>query len=308
MASKSMHYKPYPARLAVLGLLFIAGVWTKLVNAVEPSELKRVAPHVSSIKGVYYDKKNNHYQALSISGKGPRIIPTKKPIPVREFSNGTIKFILSAYPDSVDATKAIASQLRAYPSVPAALTKALSWLDIAAFPLTVELVAMVNGHSVYYRTPSQKAVPPIYLRFYDSLTEEQAENYATYVEPFGIGTFSHELFHFLARWKEFPRMNELREETYASLFGHCVAYPLIGHVESFHSNLRYGPDAFANPHKDLKKLRKQLKKARINGKVRLPKSAQAGMISKYYFQAVANDRVGDKIQSDRIPAFYLLDK
>jgi len=27
------------------------------------------------------------------------------------------------------------------------------------------------------------------------------------------------------------------------------------------------------------------------------------MISKYYFQAVANDRVGDKIQSDRIPAF-----
>ncbi len=35
----------------------------------------------------------------------------------------------------------------------------------------------------------------------------------------------------------------------------------------------------------------------------MPKSGQASLIRKYYFQAVADDRVGDKIQSDRILAF-----
>jgi len=301
MASKSMHYKPYPARLAVLGFLMLGLVWFSASFAMGKKQIKQLASHAPGIAGVSYYRFGNRYGTFSYSGSAPYFRPSEPPVPIRVFKQGPISIVLSADPNSVEATKAIANQLSLYPRLPAALAKALSWLGIAPFPLTIERV-LVSGRSVQYKSPLKKANPPIHLLFYKVVSKSTAPRYAEIAEPEDVQVFSHELFHFLSGYEKFPRMNELREETYASLFENCVAYPLIGHVESFHSNLRYGPDAFANPHKDLKKLRKQLKKARMNG-FPLVNSAKAGMISKYYFQAVANDRVGDKIQSDRIPAF-----
>ena len=283
--------------------VLVLGFWFSFsTHAVNVKKLEKTRPPGSMLSVLAY--KRNRYWTQSINGSGPMVTPDENSIPLAQFHDGLVTLEISADPTSLAAVKSVPEQLRYLPGLPAQINRALSWLGIEPFPLTIEVVLLaVPERSISYETPKRKAVPPIELRYYINLDEEEVKKFASYMGIILVETLPHELFHFIAKWKKFPtRRSELRSETYAHLFGKCAAYPLIQDIRGIPSNLVYEQDAFIHPEKDLKKLRKRVKSGRFNGH-KLPKSLVAQLISQYYFQAVAKNYTGKNIQSDRIPVF-----
>ncbi|GEM_PF-4635679 len=284
--------------------VFVLGFWLSFpTHAVNVKKLEKTRPPGSMLSVLAY--KRNRYWTQSINGSGPVMTPDENPIPLAQFQDGQVSLVISADPASLAAVKSMPGRLQYLPGLPAQINRALSWLGIEPFPLTIEVVLLaVPGRSISYETPKRKAVPPIELRYYINLDEEEVKKFASYMGIILVETLPHELFHFIAKWKKFPTIrSELRSETYAHLFGKCAAYPLIQDIRGIPSNLdEHDQTAFIYPEKDLKTLRKRLKSARLNG-YKLPKSVTAGAISRYYFQAVAKNYTGKNIQSDRIPVF-----
>ncbi len=271
--------------------------------AIGSAEIKKVSPLVSNIWAILYDSKRKLYWTRSVSGRGPAWDPFGKPALIKTFTDKSISLKVSAYPESIDSAKEITQELKLLPLLPQEITKAMHWLGIEHFPLEFEMVILANGYSVFHETNKRALVPPIILQFFVSVTEKQVRHFGKLIEPHFIDTLPHELFHLLVHLQDYPLKNELRNETYAHLFGKCVAYPLVEDVITVPVDLSLGKEAFLDPRKDLKKIRKKLRSARVNGKLKAPKSMKAEVISRYYFQAVANNRTGKKVQSPRIPEF-----
>jgi len=292
-----------PGYLVRLLFIFLVITFVSIANSARKEELKQVAQQGLTIKGVIFDRRKWVYSTFSASGHGPLFKPEDEAIHLAEFKSGSIRFVISAYPDSASQTRKVLDQVRFYPILPREIEKAVAWLGYSPAEITIELVILVGERSIFYETGKKPPIPPITLRFYESLDEEKVNNYASRVERFAVDGFPHELFHLLYQLNREPNTREIRKEAYAHLFGACVVYPLIKEAMIDKPiNMAITEDSFKNPTKDLAFIRKKIKK-QISGGNHIPTSMQGALISKYYFQAVANNHTGKKVQSDRIPAF-----
>ncbi len=247
--------------------------------------------------GVSFNRKRSKYLTFSgVSGK--KLFTTTSH--ARAFFSSyakDVRFNMLTYPEFDNFSKQLIPRIKYFQHLPKTIGKYIDLLEIKALDLTINYVVISNDNKVFKVTDWIPVSKKIDLTFYGNIHADQIEEFSKYVEPHMINTFPHELFHFLIGYQNHYKLKEIREEVFAHLFGRCVAYEIYPIIHGGMDTMQFSDDYFDDPVKDLKKLRKKMKKRKyFNSRI-------AEGVSLYYFQAIANNYSGENIHSDKIPKF-----
>lgn len=285
------------SKICWLHILFI--IFSTQSLAVKESKLKKVQGEYGYLFGIKYSTKERTYSTLSIvSGESEDLYEAKtEPVLLKKFSNDGISFALSTYEEFKAELMPLTQEVKYFNSLPIALDDYLKILNVEPFEVSINYVLISSPKSIYTDSIKRLAQGEIILSFIDNIYKIKINNFSENVEKYVLSTLAHEYFHFLAKHLRFVKMNELRSEVYASLFGHCVAYSINPEIIR---GIKAGPfpdHVFIDYKKDIRKIAQQLKKRG------LIKSTIASIMSEYYFRAIANNKSGVNISSKKIPQF-----
>jgi len=278
---------------------FSLALFFSSASAIEKNTVKEVFKKYDYILGVIYDKRKNVYSTLSaISGKEVEFYQfDSKPVLLKKFSEDTVSVSLLTYPEFFSKFKHIRNKSKYFEKLPVALNQYIQLLKIEPFDMSIEYRLITSPKSIFKESEKKAAKGKIKLIFYDNINNEQISNFSKFVEKYMISTLAHEVFHFLSGYSSLERMNELREEVYADLFGNCLTYEIYPEVITGLTIEKFPQHYFRDTKKDLKEIRKSYKKAGYM------KSTVATVIAHYYFRAVSQKHFEEKIQSKNIPKF-----
>jgi hypothetical protein len=244
-------------------------------------ETKKSESPLDIILGVKFSHNKKKYSTFSITHSGLDFdFKNKKTMALTTFSSAHTKIILSTYPEFLNQIKPIVNGLVYFKKLTSEIDIYIKKLNINDVNLTFNIIILPSKYGVYYESDKELiGSKDIEFTFITSILDKALRNPSQEYEAKLLNYFPHELLHYLDIYAKFPKMNSLRNETYASLFGTCVAYNVIPDISD--GVILTFPDYFFN---DIH-------------------SEKGNVIARYYFQAVANNRTGENIQSDNIPKF-----
>jgi len=299
--TKFIHFKNDPA---VYGWVIFCSYILLISNLSFAGNIKKTNNKVLTINSIYsvkYNKLRKTYTTISrVIGGEKQYEPEGLPILLKTFRSANTTINLLTFENLKSQVQTKTKNILYLDKAPPIIEKYLNLIGIQAFPITFNLILIPNEYDFYYESQTKSTKGTIELSFVSPVVIDSP------LQLFELRTLSvipHELFHFLGKHdKKIPRMNLLREETYAHLFGQCAAYELNPVIMD--SMILNFPDYFfKEPNEDFPKVIKKLKKGKLNTDTEFPKSHLGRAFSRYYFQAVANERNGEKIISERIPKF-----
>ena len=279
--------------IAVLALLYPLNCF-----ALSEKKIESVTNHGVTMAAVIYDRKKDTYATISsFSQEKPQYKFNKNTVTLASYNYGKIKFSFNTFQEFKRNFDPIHNKITHYKKLPKAIHNYLSILNIPDFDLEISYYLIPNKFGMYYKSKERKANDKVSLEFINSLSREAISQFTLNFENFTLGTTPHELFHFIMRYKKYPKIKELREEIYASIFGECVAYSINSKIKPKLDILEFPNSFYKNPTNDLKKIRKKIKKAKLIN------SRFGKIIALYYFQAIAKNHSGVNIHSNNIPKF-----
>ncbi len=271
------------------------------LNGVFAKKIKDLNENWSIAMSVKYNKISKSYTIESRTIGEVQYKIKENAVVLRQIVNGHVTVKLQTYPEFVDQIKPINYDLKYLNALSAEIEKYINYLELKPFDLAFNLIILPENYGLLYSEKIKpRSLQPVELTFIATLPKGQNG-----IEMLGLKVVSllpHELFHFLANYENLDRMNLLRNETYAHIFGECVAYevnPVIndGMVLTF-------PDYFyRDTDEDFIKVKSEMKKDAFVRDSMFPKSLLGRSLARYYFQAVANNYTGQNISSDKIPKF-----
>ncbi len=249
------------------------------------------------ILGIKLSKDGEQFNTFSLNNGVLSYDTNKEKNLLKEFSAYNTKLKLFTYPQFFSNLESLIDDFEKFIYFGRVIDKYLNILNINQFRPSFNIVVIPNNYKINHESNiTDIKNSDVVFDFETSLPKNLNIHSIQKYEDRLVQFLSHELFHFLVEYADFGKMKLIRNETYASLFGACVAYELVPNI-SDDIVLNFPEYFFENPLSDFKQVRKKIKKDR------LPPSASGNVLSRYYFQAVANNRTGENISSDKIPKF-----
>ncbi len=270
-----------------------------LSQAMDLKEIEQQVDYYTNMYmfGVDFNLKRTKYLTVSgVSGK-KLYIPKSKPEVFFSSYAEPIRFNMLTYPQFYEVSNEIKPKIKYLKLLSRKISTYMKLLDIKPISLTVNYTIISNNNKIFNVSQWMPIKSSIDLTFYDNIHSDQLDNFSKYVEKHLIETLPHELFHFFIGYQNQYRISEIREEVYAHLFGKCVAYEIYPQISYAMDQMKFSNEYFIKPKKDLKKLRKDMKKKKYFT------SRIAEVIALYYFQVIAKNYSGVNIHSDNISKF-----
>ena len=291
---KSSAYKFFICWVFVIGILI-----TDNCFGLTEKKIHKKIKKFDYIMAVVFDRKKNKYSTISsTNGTKEYSVVNKNSIIFASFTSNKITVNIGTYHEFENEITLSKDNIKSYKHIPEMLNQYFNLLQVKAFELNINILLIPQEYKVYYKSKAKPAKDRINLTFINNINQHlQGKDFSSTFERYTLDLFPHEVFHFVAGYSHFVKMNELREETYASIFGHCVEYSINKDVFPDIDVLNFPDYFFTEPKKDLIKVRKKISKSHVL------KSRFGNMISLYYFQAIANNHSGENIHSDKIPKF-----
>jgi hypothetical protein len=261
-------------------------------------EIKKSESSLEIVLGVKFSHNKKKYSTFSMTHSGLEFdFNNKNPVKITTFSSVHTKFVLSTYPEFLNQINPIVNDLVYFKKLTSEIDSYIKKLNIDNINLTFYLVILPSKYGVYYESDTKLiGSKDIDFTFITPISDKALRNPSQEYEAKLLNYFPHELLHYLDVYTKFPKMTSLRSETYASLFGTCIAYNVLPNISD--EMVLTFPNYFFNEiQADLNRIRKSTKKDKM------PSSATGNVIARYYFQAVSNNRTGENIHSDKIPKF-----
>lgn len=267
-------------------------------NNLIAGKIKNVKGHWNSVYSVSFNKKSNTYKTVSrIIGKEIYEIKEDSKL-LAIYGENNVQIKLYTYDEFFNKIKENIIGINYINRLSQVVDEYIELLKIKLFNLTFSIILLPKGYDLQYESKWLKATNNIEFTFVANIDYSFVDQF----ELLLIRTLPHELFHFLVLYADIGRMSLLRNETYAHLFGQCVSYELNPVIQD--EIKLYFPDYFfKEPEQDFPKVLKKLKKDPFFKKNLFPKSHIGQSLARYYFQAVADERNGDRISSEKIPKF-----
>jgi len=270
-------------------------------NVVFADKVKDLNENWNIAMFIEHHKRSNSYTTHSRTVGEIQYTIKDQPTILKQIGEGNVKINLLTYPEFVDAINPRVSDLKYIDILGSKIEEYFNYLELKPFKLEFNLILLPENYGLLH---SSKKKPynqlPIDLTFVVTLPDgiHGKESLALQL----IRILPHETFHILVGYKKLARMNQLRDETFAHLFGQCVAYEMDPIIND--GVILIFPDYFfKNPVADFKKIKKEMKKDAFIKDSEFPNSLLGNNLARYYFQAVANNRTGKNISSEKIPKF-----
>ena len=276
------------------------------VHSYTKKEIKNL-PGKYDILMAVMKHKNNQYSTISRTTGTKKYKIAKDPKVIKIFEYGLVTLKFSTFHEFYGEIYPLAIDIKYLNKLPEKVNKYLEKLTSVNLKLDIELIIIPDDYQVFFESKRYSLSDDRQNLTFITSFKKDVENPEKSGYLFGKNLLSilpHEVFHHIDLYFSFIKTranNSLRKETYAELFGVCISYEVYPAIIIKENKLEFPDTFFKDPKSDLKKVRKKLIKKIKQGN--LHDSKLSDYLARYYFQAVANNRTGENISSDKIPKF-----